>query len=350
LSIQSAEACTVFVLDDGPRHYYGSNYDWHLGIGYVMVNPAGLTKQSWVVDQDPGRPLHWQAKFGSLTFVQYGQGSPKGGMNEAGLVIEGLMLHATEYPPPDDRPYIGSTGQTKQYLLDTCATVADAVAQLSRVRLAKAYSWTPGIHFMMADARGDCAVVEFLGGRTVIHRDRNLPVKVLTNHPYPTSVKGSTVSQDIEFGYAGSSRSRFAMAADRLETYRSVPSKQAVAYAMETLTKVSSGSYTQWSVVYDQTERITYWRSSPDENLRWIDLTKIDFDCRKPRRAIPVQRGISGEANDQLSLYTLKDNRALVYQALSRSSDIIPVPKEIWDDVWRWPEKEMCTKADGATR
>ena len=341
-AIQNTDACTVFVLDDGTRHYYGSNYDWHLGIGYAIINPSGLTKQGWPLPEDTGQPLQWQSMYGSLTFVQYGQGLPKGGMNEAGLVIEGLMLHATEYPPQDDRPYIGSTGQFKQYLLDTCATVADVINHLARIRVA-AVAGAPGVHFMVADSKGDCAVIAFLNSRAVIYRGQDLPVKVLTNHDYAKSTDTRPNVPMSEFSFVGSSRGRFNTAANRLATYRSTTPDRAVGYAMDTLAKVSAGSYTQWSVVYDQSARIAYWRCGPDEPLRWIDLKKIDYGCRNPAVALPVQKVIRGEANKRLVSFKPEDNRNLVYQAFGQSRHAVPISEDIWDDVWRWPGKEICS-------
>ena len=53
--------------------------------------------------------IAWTSKYGSATFNQYGREFPMGGMNEAGLVVESMMLFETEYPLPDTRSGIDPT-------------------------------------------------------------------------------------------------------------------------------------------------------------------------------------------------------------------------------------------------
>ena len=50
--------------------------------------------------------LNWTSTYGSATFNQYGREFPMGAMNEAGLVVETMMLDETEYPEADSRPAI----------------------------------------------------------------------------------------------------------------------------------------------------------------------------------------------------------------------------------------------------
>ncbi len=333
-----ATACSVFVLDDGARHYYGSNFDWHSGTGYVVVNPRGLIKTSLPLPDDPGQPLKWQSTYGSVTFVQYGRGVPKGGINEAGLVIEGLLLMDTRYPPPDAQPYIGSTSLFKQYVLDTCATVGDVVERLGQIRVA-AYDWAPGVHFMVADADGDCAVIAFIDGRPRVFRHNSLPVKALVNTPYHRSL--AQLQQNPAMDSFGTGE-RFGIMAKRLNQYRNGTNRNPVVHAMEILDRVSAGERTQWRVVYDQNTPMAYWRCRPEEPLRWIDLRKIDFSCDAPVLAFPVQRPLSGEVNSHLATYTQADNRDLVQKALEESRTALAVPEELWALVWQWPEGHTC--------
>ncbi len=338
-----ADACSVFVLDDGPRHYYGSNYDWHAGIGYLMVNQRGLVKTSWALPDDPGRPLRWKAAYGSVTFVQYGRGIPKGGINEAGLVIEGLLMMDTQYPPPDERPYIGSTSLFKQYLLDTCANVEDVVERLRHIRVA-AYPWVPGVHFLVADATGDCAVIAFVDGRRLVFRGRNLPIKALINEFYEKSMHRLQGRPTMDALGIGGSGDRIRTIHRRLKQYRTGTAAPAtVTYAMETLNQVSAGAYTQWRVVYDQDARRAYWRTGPDTPLRWLDLKKIDFACGGPVMALPVQRTSAGEANALLKPFTARDNRNLARQTLGESRSMLGIPETLWPTIWQWPDHHMCT-------
>lgn len=341
--MNQSHACSVFVLDHGNRPYYGSNYDWHNGIGYVVVNQRGTTKTSWVLPDDPGKPLQWRSIYGSVTFVQYGRGVPKGGINEAGLVIEGLLMAGTQYPSPDDRPYIGSTSLFKQYLLDTCATVGDVVERLRHLRVA-AYPWVPGVHFMVADAAGDCAVLAFVNGQGLVFRDQSLPVKALVNDFYEKSMNRLRDRPTMDALGIGGSGDRIRTIYRRLKQYPAgAAASMPVTYAMETLDHVSAGAYTQWRVVYDQHARKAYWRCGPDDPLRWIDLKKIDFSCGGPVMALPVQRMLSGEVNAHLTPFTARDNRNLVRLTLSESRDVLGVPEALWPTIWEWPDHHTCT-------
>ena len=57
-----------------------------------------------------------------------------GGMNEAGLVVETMMLEETEYPSPDSRPGIEIL-QWIQYQLDNFSTIEEVIASHSQIRI-----------------------------------------------------------------------------------------------------------------------------------------------------------------------------------------------------------------------
>src|SRR5262249_57775137 len=44
------------------------------------------------------------------------------------------------------------------------------------------------IHYLVADASGDVATLEYLDGKLVVHRGATLPVRALTNSTYADSV------------------------------------------------------------------------------------------------------------------------------------------------------------------
>ncbi|HXT22260.1 MAG TPA: linear amide C-N hydrolase, partial [Thermoanaerobaculia bacterium] len=170
-------ACTTFVLRDGGMVLFGKNYDWSLGDGLLVVNPRGLVRTAIV---GPGvRAATWTARFGSVTFNQYGVASPSGGINEAGLAIELMWLDEARYPDADQRPVVGNL-EWIQYQLDRHATVGEVIASDVEVRIAD----NAPLHYLVADKSGDVAVVEFLGGRMAARRGRDVPVPALANDPY----------------------------------------------------------------------------------------------------------------------------------------------------------------------
>ncbi|MEO6567574.1 MAG: hypothetical protein ABIO94_02325, partial [Opitutaceae bacterium] len=89
------DACTGFQFRVGENCYLAKNHDFMIGDGLLCVNRRGLGKRSVQVAQ----PAEWVARYGSVTYNQYGREMPNGGMNEAGLVVEMLWLHEAKYAP-----------------------------------------------------------------------------------------------------------------------------------------------------------------------------------------------------------------------------------------------------------
>lgn len=161
-------ACTTFCLDDNGQRIFGRNYDWDVEDCLIVVNKRGVAKTSY----SQTHPAKWISRYGSVTFNQYGRELPQGGMNEAGLVVETMWLSPTEYPAPDARAEVGEL-QWVQYQLDTAGSVADVIASDAAIRILRENS-SP-IHFLVCDCKGDCASIEFLGGKMVVHTEEAMP-------------------------------------------------------------------------------------------------------------------------------------------------------------------------------
>lgn len=147
----AGDACTTFCT----RGLFGRNYDFEHGNGIVVVNKRGMQKTS-----SNGAHAAWTSRFGSLTFNQFGRDHPTGGMNEKGLVVELMWLNGTRYPSADARRELG-TLEWIQYQLDTSASVAEVITSDRSVRIEE--RGVP-LHYLVADASGDVASIEFLDG------------------------------------------------------------------------------------------------------------------------------------------------------------------------------------------
>jgi choloylglycine hydrolase len=183
-------ACTTFQFDDDGRISVGTNYDWGVPDGLVIINPRGLAKTampSYRDHSEVGRPAKWTSRYGSVTFNQYGREMPFGGMNEAGLVI-GTMgrFSRNKFPAPDNRPSIYMQ-QWLQYQLDNHARMDAVIRSEARLRIRP----KPGvhIHFLVSDRDGHCAVIEYIDGRQVVHAGPTLPDRVLINSTYDESLE-----------------------------------------------------------------------------------------------------------------------------------------------------------------
>ena len=271
----TAFPCTTFVMQDQGRVYFGRNLDWDWENGWVVVNPRAIRKTALVA---PGHaPAKWVSKYGSVTFNQFGDEMPFGGMNEAGLVIENMMLDDTRYPVPDARPEIGLL-QWMQYQLDTCSNVAEVVATDARIRLERP-TVPAAIHYLVCDAAGDCATIEFLEGKMVCHRGESLPYHALANDTYEKSAayaRAHPMPADSTSDLRDpSSLARFTCAATRAAGFKASTPEKDVAYAFKTLKMVHQG--TVWQMVYDVTSRQVYFRTQSNHRQRAVDLKSLDF-------------------------------------------------------------------------
>lgn len=145
--------------------------------------------------------LTWTSAHASLSIVDYGE-LYLDGLNSAGLAAHTLMFTSAEYEPADVRPSLLTT-LWSQFVLDTCATVAEAVEALSGVRIAPApfgggdggdgdgtrgrVGDVPalfdrvGVHLAVEDDSGDSAVFEPVDGRILVTHGREFPV--MANSP-----------------------------------------------------------------------------------------------------------------------------------------------------------------------
>ncbi len=168
LSPDEGSTCTTFVLGDKDNQVFGRNYDWDVEDGLVIVNKRGVLKSGYPRDDEKGTLAVWTSRYGSVTFNQYGRELPTGGMNEAGLVVETMALSEARYPSPDNRPYLGSALQWRQFLLDNFALVNEVIGSDTIVRISPRRTGL-GIHVLISDRTGNCASIEFIDGKMKIH-------------------------------------------------------------------------------------------------------------------------------------------------------------------------------------
>ncbi len=148
-----------------------------------MVNKRGVKKQGMPVD-DPVAPPVWVSRYGSITFNQYGRETPMGGMNEAGLVVHQMMLREGVFPSPDNRNPVKNL-QWIQYQLDNFSRVEEVIKSNQKIRIQT--DEVPGLHYLAADRTGDCASLEWINGKLIVHQgeschSRCLPT-ILTKTP-----------------------------------------------------------------------------------------------------------------------------------------------------------------------
>jgi len=349
---QPCQPCTSFCLDHGNQLVFGSNLDWYLDDGLVIVNKRGVSKTAMTYINMDSNPTSWTSKYGSLTFNQYGREITFSGINEAGLVVSTMMLLETEYPAPDSRPSLGP-GQWTQYQLDNSSTVKEVIASHSQFRM-KPAPGIPGGHYLVCDRTGTCAVIEFIGGKLVYHTDETMPVKTLTNSTYEDSIqywKQGKLPIPDEYN----SIDRFVRASNMIKKYGSKTSKPAVDYAFDTLAHVAAGEVeeidgqrirsfggTEWSIVYDIKNLHIYFRTFENQNIRHINLNSFDFFCKTPVKVLDINATLSEDVTNKFTDYTRQINRNLIGSSYRKTLFLRNYPDDLLDAISRYPETTTC--------
>lgn len=301
-------ACSTFCVRLDGRSYFGRNYDFEIGDGMLLVNPSGLRKKGI----QPGGPA-WTARFGSVTFNQFGRDHPMGGMNERSLVVELMWLDEAKYPPPDGRPPLGVL-EWIQYQLDTAATVQDVLDSLKRVRI----QGRVPLHYLVSDADGRSATIEYLDGRLVVHTADTLPVAVLTNSTYKDGL-AYLESRTGRLPPGSGSPERFARAALKVAALKKSPPADPIVALFGILKDVAQAN-TRWSIVYDQAKRIIHFRTDIHRLVRHVAMAALDFRCTSGAKLLDIDTRLEGDATPKFKTYTTAANLAFITRTYAATS------------------------------
>jgi hypothetical protein len=167
--------CALFAaLADPESRIFGRNFDWEFSPALLLFNhpPDRYVSVSMVDIAYLGYPGEDSADLtrrplGDLLGLLDSSRLPFDGMNEAGLVI-GMAAVPTAYVPADpEKDTVDSLGIIR-LALDGAATVEEAV-DLIRSHNVDFEGQTP-LHYLLADATGDAALVEYHAGEIRVLR------------------------------------------------------------------------------------------------------------------------------------------------------------------------------------
>jgi choloylglycine hydrolase len=286
----------------------------------IVILPRG---QQLVGTSPTGKPgLHWTSKYGVVGVNAFGLPITLDGTNEPGLSV-GLFY----FPGYADYQAVTAANFERSlapwelgtYLLGTCASVEEAVQAANNIVVGKAVlaqmGMVPPAHFIVSDATGHCAVLEYLDGE--LHVRQN-PLGVFTNSPsfdWHVTNLGNYVNLGVNnvprldlngvavhglgqgsgmLGLPGdfTPPSRFVRAVAFSKAALPVHNaREAVLQAFHLLNQfdippgaargVEQGQtvsdYTQWTAAADLANRRYYFRTFHNSQIRMIDLKKVNF-------------------------------------------------------------------------
>ena len=295
-------ACSrVLSADNGQAVLVGRNMDWPEDMGTALwVLPRGIKREGL-----PGaNSLSWTSKYGSIVAASLsdGQGSVADGMNEQGLMANLLWLNQSDYGTRDEKRQGLSISFWAQYMLDNFATVAEAVQAIRQDSFQVVTLQFPSVggkiktaslHLSLADKTGDSAIIEYIGGKPVIHHDRSYTI--MTNDP-PFEQQQANLKQYEGFGgtkpIPGSTAAsdRFVRAAYYMKLLpKPANLREALAGIFSVTRNISQpfrvsldasnpfSSTTIWRSTGDLTHRVYFFESTTSPYLIWASLDDFNL-------------------------------------------------------------------------
>ncbi len=182
--------CTSFqaVKADGNGFWFGRNYDYfknptmvtisHPKNGYASIACSDMSHFGYSLEK---LPASIATKFNCMASIY----APVDGINEKGLCTSIMALPKQASQQDTPKHDVGTTIIMRLWL-DRCATVQEALDLLETVDVRHDATVGSGYHYMLADANGDCAVVEFDlydGWKTLItKKEEGAKYYLVTNH------------------------------------------------------------------------------------------------------------------------------------------------------------------------
>lgn len=285
----------------------GRSMDWKLDLATNLWSlPRGVKRDG----RAGANSIEWTAKYGSVVATGYDICTTDG-LNEAGLSANLLWLAESEYPARNGSRPVMSVATWAQYMLDNFATVADAVAALQTEPFDVLTEGVPGeerlatLHLSMSDSSGDSAIVEYVGGKQVIHHSRDY--QVMTNSPVfeqqlAVNAYWEQLGGTVMLPGTNRAADRFARASFYVNAIPKVEDpKIALASVFSVVRNVSvpfgistpdepNISSTRWRTVAHHSRKLYCFESALTPNVFWVDLNKLDLSEGAPVRKLDLGR------------------------------------------------------------
>lgn len=337
-SVRDAEACTCITLEasDGAV-IVGRTMEWAAFDveSKVVVIPRDCEFTS---ELEGGRSgVSWKTVHGVVGFDYLDRENLIDGMNEKGLVVNGLYHPGYASYPDLDPAKAGSSIEVTDvplYLLATCVSTKEAADAINAVEvvatpMAALGGIQPPLHFLVTEPSGKAIVIEFLDRKIRIF---DAPLGVLTNAPtydwhmtnlrnylgFSAEARPAIEVRGQELAPLGHGSGAIGLPGDMTPPSRFVRAAAFSASARPTKTgretmyeafrvldnfnvavnAVKAGkpgddgsdlrSGTQWTVAYD-TRNLTIWfHTMNNRRVRQLELKDIDFTSGKCYRRRPM--------------------------------------------------------------
>jgi choloylglycine hydrolase len=328
--LPETKACSVFrVMAKDGTIISGRTMEFGHDMNYAtIVVPRNKTFTSPAPDGITA--LKWKTKFGYVASNVLGkEDGISDGLNEAGLSFSLLWydgdMQWQSVSSKDESPALANI-VFGSWVLGNFSTVREAAEAIAKVKVFGIKNPELGgailpAHFILHDAKGDCIVIEYEKGDLHIYDN---PLGIMTNAPnFPwmltnlrnyvgmnTGMLPPATFGGKTFNTTGHGSGMFGLPGDITPPARFVRLAVMTKFADETVNaesalnlaqhivsslhivrgmavdrdkagKIVASETTQWSTYRDMTNRVYYFRTYDNFNLRKIDLKKLDFNAAK---------------------------------------------------------------------
>jgi len=182
--------CTSFqaLKEGGDGYWYGRNYDYfknptlvtvsHPKNGYASIGVSDMSHVGYSLEK---LPTSFLSKVLCLAAIY----APVDGINEKGVCTSIMALPRQASQQNTGKHVVGTT-VIMRLILDRCATVQEAIDLVNSLDIRHDAAVGAGYHYMVADAHGDCAVIEFDkddGWKTmIVRKEEGQNSMLVTNH------------------------------------------------------------------------------------------------------------------------------------------------------------------------
>jgi choloylglycine hydrolase len=321
---QEATACSRILWNDNKLAVVVSRtMDWPESTEPMLtVLPRGMQRDGGRIGEAVAvkdNPVRWTSRYGSLVTTTYGIGTADG-VNERGLAAHMLYLTATDFGPRDTGKPGLQAGLWAQFVLDNAATVEEALAALETVQLVmvEAHGHKATVHLAMEDASGDSAIVEYIGGKPVVHHGRQY--RIMTNDPPYDEQLALLKQQDFAKPSSDTPLPGNVKATDRFQRaayYAAVlpeprNEREAMAAILAIARNVSVpfgapykgfGIYnTEYRTAINLANQRYFFELTTSPNVIWADLGKFDLEKGAPVMVLdPDDIALSGDVTRKFS-------------------------------------------------
>ncbi|PWH84009.1 hypothetical protein DIS18_05535 [Algibacter marinivivus] len=265
-----ASACSAFMCRAKNGVYFAKNFDWQYSHGYIIKNSKGVFKNGYNFKGE--HTASWTSKYGSITFNQIGKEFPFGGMNEEGLVVEQLWNQDDcEYEVFKNSKTISEL-EWIQFQLDNYKTVDEVIDSLKQITIIPVMA---KVHYFITDTSGKSAIIEFINGKTQLIESSDNH-QLITNSNYKNSQNYWATHKDTVDKTSGRSLDRYchlSHSISKLNLDNTIDSEALFKTLLPTRT-----TQTQWSIVYDVTNKEIQFLSRNNPTVKTIKLDNFNFE------------------------------------------------------------------------